>query len=82
MTCVTPGGPAEKAGVIGADAATTADLTPGGDLIIAIDGFRIRNFPDLLSYLIRHTEVGQTVVLTVQRQGQEVAVDLTIGPRP
>jgi len=82
VTCVTPGGPAEKAGLIGADRCNSTALSPGGDLITAIDGFRIRNFPDLLSYLIRHTEVGQDVALTVQRQGEEVTVDLTIGARP
>ncbi len=82
VTCVTAGGPAEKAGLIGAAHCNSAGLTSGGDLITAIDGTRIRNFPDLLSYLIRHTEVGQDVVLTVQRQGAEVDVHLTIGARP
>ena len=82
VTCVTPGGPAERAGIVGAGRCNTAELTSGGDLITAIDGSHIRNFPDLLAYLIRHTQVGQDVVLTVQRQGQEVQVHLTIGARP
>jgi len=82
VTCVTPGGPAEQAGVVGSGPCNSADLVAGGDLIIAVDGAALRNFPDLLSYLIRNTTVGQEVTLTVLRQGEEVEAVLTIGARP
>jgi S1-C subfamily serine protease len=82
VKCVTPGGPAERAGVVGAGPCNSAGLAAGGDLIIAVDGAPLRNFPDLLSYLIRNTTVGQEVTLTVLRQGEEVEAVLTIGARP
>lgn len=82
VTCVTPGGPAEKAGLVGSGPCNSAGLSAGGDLIIAVNGASIRDFPDLLSYLIRNTTVGQEVTLTVLRQGEEVEAVLTIAARP
>jgi 2-alkenal reductase len=82
VTCVTPGGPADDAGVVGAGRCNATGLTPGGDLITAIDGSPVRTFSDLLSYLIANTEVGQDVILTVQRGGEAVEIRLTVGPRP
>jgi 2-alkenal reductase len=82
VTCVTPGGPAARAGVIGAGNCNGADLLPGGDLIIAIDGSPIRTFSDLLAYLLKETTIGEEIVLTVLRDGQSVDLLVTIGPRP
>ncbi|RME84349.1 MAG: PDZ domain-containing protein [Caldilineae bacterium] len=75
---ITPGGPADRAGVIAADPNTGR----GGDLIIAIDGQPIRNFSDLNTYLVFHTEVGQTIELTVLRDGRTITLPLTLGERP
>jgi 2-alkenal reductase len=83
VTGVTPGGPAAAAGIRpGARATTFEGLLAGGDLIIAIDGNPVTNFNDLISYLVNHTEVGQTVRLTVLRDGQAEEIDLTLAPRP
>lgn len=82
VTCVTAGGPADQAGVHGAGGCDSADLAPGGDLITAVDGVRVRQFGDLLSYLLEHTSVGQRVVLTVQRGSQQLDIPVTLGPRP
>jgi 2-alkenal reductase len=82
VTCVSPGGPAAAAGVRGAGGCQDVELKPGGDLIVAIDGTPIRDFNDLLSYLVSNTEVGQEVTLTVLRQGKEVDLPLTIAARP
>jgi 2-alkenal reductase len=82
VTCVTPGGPADRAGVRGAGTCDSANLVPGGDLITAVDGVRVRHFGDLLSYLLEHTAVGQQVVLTIRRGSQELSVPVTLGPRP
>jgi 2-alkenal reductase len=82
VTCVTARGPADEAGVIGAGPCNGPELERGGDLIVAIDGSPVRNFAELLSYLIRKTEVGQDVALTVLRQGEEVELTLTIAARP
>ena len=51
----------------------------GGDIIIAINGVRITNTDDLLSYLEQHTLPGQTANFTVIRNGQTQAVSVTIG---
>jgi S1-C subfamily serine protease len=51
----------------------------GGDIVIAINGERITNTDDLLSYLERHTLSGQTVNFTVMRSGKEQIVPVTIG---
>jgi 2-alkenal reductase len=82
VTCVTPGGPAALAGVVGAGRCNSSALEPGGDLIVAIDESPVRTFSDLIAYLVTETAVGQDIVLTVLRDGQEVEIQVTIGPRP
>ncbi len=82
VTCVADGGPADQAGVRGAGACETGDLLPGGDLIVAIDGHPLETFNDLISYLVSSTEVGQQIVITVVRQGEEVELTLSVGARP
>jgi S1-C subfamily serine protease len=51
----------------------------GGDIIIAVNGVRISNTDDLLSYLEEHTLPDQTADFTVVRSGQTQAVSVTIG---
>jgi S1-C subfamily serine protease len=51
----------------------------GGDIITAINGTRITNTDDLLSYLEQHTLPGQNVNFTVERSGQEQTVSVAIG---
>jgi 2-alkenal reductase len=75
---VAPGGPADSAGLIGAD----PNNGRGGDLITAIDGKPMRNFADLNSYLAFYTIVGQTIELSVLRNEEQISVSLTLGPRP
>jgi len=75
---VEPDGPAEEAGLIPADPATGR----GGDLIFTIDDQEINNFSDLNSYLVFHTMVGQTIDITVLRDGEVVVLPLTLGARP
>jgi len=82
VTCVTDGGPADQAGVRGAGACENADLLPGGDLIVAIDGHPLETFNDLISYLVSSTQVGQQIVIAVIRQGEEVELTLSVGARP
>ena len=54
----------------------------GGDLIVAIDDQPVREFDDIVVYLARDTKVGQTVVLTVLRQGNEEKLRVTLEARP
>jgi 2-alkenal reductase len=82
VTEVTPGGPAALAGLRGSGLSNLAELLPGGDLIIAADGRPINNPDELISFLVFQTEVGQTVSLTIIRDGQQIDVPLTLGQRP
>jgi S1-C subfamily serine protease len=50
----------------------------GGDIITAINGTRITNTDDLLSFLEQHTMPGQTVNFTVVRNGQTQTVPANI----
>jgi S1-C subfamily serine protease len=54
-------------------------VTIGGDIIIAINGTRITNTDDLLSYLEENTLPQQTINATVVRGNQIQAVSVTIG---
>ncbi len=56
-----------------------SNIVIGGDIVTAINGVRITNTDDLLSYLEQHTLPGQTVNFTVVRAGQTQTVSVTIG---
>jgi serine protease Do len=82
---VTSGGPADKAGLHGSDRDAEIEgqqMRVGGDVIVAIDGQPVKEFDDIVIYLARSTEVGQTVTLTVLRQGEEMQVQATLEARP
>jgi len=83
LTCVTVGGPADLGGLVGSAPCDSLEgLVAGGDLIIAIDDQTVREFSDLLSYLVNHTEVGQTVIMTVIRDGTEINIEIELEARP
>ena len=82
VTDVTAGSPAAAAGLRASGVSNLGELLPGGDLIIAADGRPINNPDDLISFLVFNTEVGQTVSLTLVRDGQQLDVPLTLGQRP
>jgi len=82
---VVSGGPADKAGLRGGtENALIAGswITIGGDIVIAIDGIRITNMDDLISYLEEHTSPGQTVNITIVRNRQAMTVQVELGTRP
>lgn len=85
VTDVAKGGPANAAGIKGADPAQPTSiqgLNAGGDLIIAIDGHPVKQFDELLAYLITNKGPGDTVVLTVLRGGAQQDITVTLGKRP
>ena len=51
-------------------------------MIVAVDGEPVVSSDDLIAYLVFNTEVGQTVELTVIRDGEETMIPLTLGERP
>jgi len=82
---VQPNSPAEAAGLIGSGIEGEIDGIPvtfGGDIIVAADGDPINDFEDLVAFLARKTIVGQTISLTVIREGEKINVDLTLQARP
>ena len=82
---VVPGGPADKAGLQGSSRQVTIQgqqARVGGDVITAINGQPVKNFGDLTAYLALNTQVGQTVTLTILRQGKEETVQVTLATRP
>ncbi len=82
---VTPNSPAEKAGLRGNDRTvqrTGREVRVGGDVIVAIDGQDVAQFEDVLVYILRRTEVGQEVTLTIIRDGRQQAVKVRLAERP
>jgi 2-alkenal reductase len=84
VTQVTPGGPADQAGIRGGSQPTNLDsrLQAGGDVITAVDGQPIATFDQLLGYLTTNKSPGDTIVLTILREGQTMDVTVTLGTRP
>jgi 2-alkenal reductase len=78
VTGVTPNGPADDAGLISAQEIDGR----GGDLIVAIDGQPVQDTEQLISYLVFQADVGQTVELTIMREGETITLPLTLGARP
>jgi len=80
---ITSGGPADQAGIRAGDTPTRLqNLNAGGDLIVAFDGKPVTSFEELLSYLITTKSPGDTVVLTVLRDGQSMDITVTLSARP
>jgi 2-alkenal reductase len=83
VLAVEPDGPAAQAGVRGdSGIASGNDFTGDGDLIVAVAGNEVRLYTDLMSYLINHTRPGDTVVLTVLRDGGQLDLSVVLGERP
>jgi S1-C subfamily serine protease len=57
-------------------------LLIGGDILTAIDGEPIATSRDLLRFLDTQTLVGQTIQVTVWRDGQEVTLPVTLDEQP
>ena len=54
----------------------------GGDIILQIDNNKVRKIDYLLTYLEREKEVGDTVQLTILRNGVTEKIPVTLGARP
>ena len=82
---VTEGSPADMAGLRGGGTVVDVRGTPicaGGDLLLAINGYAIRNLDDLLSYLILNTRPGDVIDLLVLRDKITFEATLTLQSRP
>ena len=80
---VSPDSPAEKAGLRGGtNDLNSLEPAKGGDLIIAIDNHPVRDFNDLVTYLVHNKKPGDAVTLTILRDNKQMDIDLTLGKRP
>src|SRR5260221_5579023 len=83
VVSVTPNSPAERAGLQVAQLTTDTTATPqSGDVIVAIDKQAIRTSDDLVAYLFTKTSVGQTVTLTILRNGTQQDIQVKLAARP
>ncbi len=85
IVSVIPGGPADRAGLRGGDRQVIIageKMMIGGDIIIGVEGQRVRNSDDLTTYLERNYRPGDTVTLQILRDGRVIDVAVTLGKRP
>ena len=81
---VSPGSPAAKAGIQGGD--QTVDVqgqqfTIGGDVIVKADNTTIKTADDLIAFL-GTKKPGDTITVTVERDGQTKDLQVTLAERP
>ncbi len=77
---VEPRGPAGLAGL--RDPQVAGQRRQSVDIITAIDGTPLEGMPALIAYLANYTVPGQTITLTVLRDGQTVQLPVTLSTRP
>lgn len=81
---VTIGGPADKAGLRGNYKPATINgerVLVGGDIIIAFDNQTVASMEDLLGF-VRAASAGNTVTLTILRDGRSTDLSVKLGERP
>ena len=82
---VTNPGPSYNAGLRGSTRTITVDgdsVQVGGDVILGADGTQMKSFYDLIVYLQRNKRPGDTVTLSILRNGSNLDVAVTLGTRP
>jgi S1-C subfamily serine protease len=87
VSYVASGGPAEAAGVQGAfrsenEAARSTAIPGGGDVITAVDGQTVTSVEDLAGYLDREKAPGDTVELSIVRDGKDLTLKATLAEWP
>ncbi|HEX5712402.1 MAG TPA: trypsin-like peptidase domain-containing protein [Solirubrobacterales bacterium] len=81
---VVPGGPADEAGLRGGDDKLrfqAGEYRSGGDVVLQLDGHDVVE-PNALSQLVASKRPGETVELTILRDGKKQQVEVTLGKRP
>jgi S1-C subfamily serine protease len=78
---VAPGGPAAQAGIRGGTRTVLAGLQQlmiGGDVLVAVDGQEVSS-PTDLNLLLNRDSPGDTVTLTIVREGKKMDVRVKLG---
>lgn len=85
VTDITPGSPAAKSGKLQKGTITYNQrgeiIDSDGDIIVAIDDKEVRKIDDILTYLEREKEVGDTVTLKILRNDKLENVEIVLAPR-
>ncbi|MEM2786398.1 MAG: trypsin-like peptidase domain-containing protein [Candidatus Nitrosotenuis sp.] len=81
ITTVVDDGPAQKAGLQEATYAANGGLK-GGDIITALDGRQIRDMDDLIIYIADNKNVGDSVLLQINRNGDIIELTAILQARP
>jgi S1-C subfamily serine protease len=79
---VQSGSPAEKAGLQGITQNDVSNTQQVGDIITKIDGHPLRSIDDLINYVDVHKAIGDNVMLTINRHGQIMNLNLVLQERP
>jgi 2-alkenal reductase len=81
---VEEGGPAAEAGLQGVSGERSVlgqDVAIGGDVVVEADGEPIRDFADLVTY-VAFKRPGDTIMLTILRDGNRQEVSVELAERP
>ncbi len=76
----TPAADTLRSGELGTT--ETGHTVSGGDIIVAIDGQPVHTNQDLSRYLLLHTDPGDTIEITVVRDGERQSLSLDLIERP
>ncbi len=85
LLSVERGSAADRAGLRGPQREVSTELgrvPVGGDVLLAIDGTEISSARDLIAYLETFTQPGDTVEVTIARDGEILIIPVTLGERP
>jgi S1-C subfamily serine protease len=82
---VAAGSPAEKAGIRGGTGSANINNIPipiGGDVIIGVDGTIVRKIDDVIAYSEEFKKPGDTLMMTIIREGKKMTISIILGERP
>ena len=78
---VMAGSPAEKSGLLGVTQDANG-VTHLGDIITAVDGHPTKQIDDIINYIDTQKNVGDTIKLTIDRDGKIMDLTATLQARP
>ncbi|MBI5960378.1 MAG: trypsin-like peptidase domain-containing protein [Chloroflexi bacterium] len=85
ISTITPGSPADRAGLRAGtqvEVIRGVDIPVNSDIIVAINSKMVRDIDDLVAYLVENTSPGDTIILTIIRDGETLDLDVTLDVRP
>jgi S1-C subfamily serine protease len=86
VVSVVENSPADKAGVRGEIVKEGfgggTEIVRSGDIVTKIDGQLVKSMDDVISHLDENKKVGDKVLLTLNREGKNVDVPVTLEERP